>query len=328
MSQYKVRDLHGGFNSCLRNDLVDNFILRFVRARKWKSDAAVQMMLKSLNWRISKDFSPDSWVLEGDAKSFLTGTNKGFVKNFTCEKAFIKGHDVNRNPIYFFQARKHFGSDSPLIETQRFSVVTIEWCRLFLREVTDSVDQCSIVFDLTGFSLKNADYAAIKFLADVFEAHYPETLGVILIHNAPWIFSTVWNIIKNWLDPVVASKIHFTKDAKELSKFVDPKFIPDYLGGQDHTEPVYIEPEESDALPPRRKDAYYYKLKKERDATYLKFIEATIKWIESTNPAISDQYLQDKIRLNYELSNNYLKLDPYIRCRGLYDRDGTLTVSN
>ena len=56
-----------------------------------------------------------------------------------------------------------------------------------------------------------------------------------MIHNAPWIFSTVWNIIKNWLDPVVASKIHFTKDAKELSKFIDPTLIPDYLGGEDTT---------------------------------------------------------------------------------------------
>ncbi|KAK6464603.1 hypothetical protein DFJ63DRAFT_311904 [Scheffersomyces coipomensis] len=328
MAQYKAKNLHNGLYTALRNDLPDNFILRFVRARKWKYDNALQMMFKSLAWRTSGDFDPDNWVYEADGKSYLTGTNKGFIKNFSCEKSYIKGHDNNRNPIFMFQAKKHFGSDSPLNESQRYAVVTIEWCRLFLREVTDSVDQCSIVFDLTGFSLKNADYATIKFLADVFEAHYPETLGVILIHNAPWIFSTVWNIIKNWLDPVVASKIHFTKDAKELSKFVDPIYIPDYLGGEDDTKPFYPIPEEQDMYPPKRKDATYKKLIKERDDLYLKFLETTKRWVESTNPSISDQYLKDKIKLNIALSDNYLNLDPYIRCQGIYDRDGTLHPSN
>ena len=66
-----------------------------------------------------------------------------------------------------FQAKKHLTADSPLEQNQRYAVVTIEWTRLFLREVSESVDTCTIVFDLTGFSLKNADYATIKFLADV-----------------------------------------------------------------------------------------------------------------------------------------------------------------
>lgn len=29
----------------------------------------------------------------------------------------------------------------------------------------------------------------MKFLIDCFQANYPESLGVMLIHNAPWVFS-------------------------------------------------------------------------------------------------------------------------------------------
>ncbi|RCK66642.1 Phosphatidylinositol transfer protein CSR1 [Candida viswanathii] len=322
-----VKEQHTALTRVPRNDLIDNLLLRFIRARKWDSEKAIEMMFKSLQWR-STEFPADIWAMEGDAPSYLNGTNKGFVHNFTTEKSWIKGRDKNNNPIFMFQAKKHFTADAPLEQNQRYAIVTIEWVRLFLREVSESVDTCTIVFDLTGFSLKNADYSTIKFLADVFEAHYPETLGFILIHNAPWIFSTVWNIIKGWLDPVVASKIHFTKDAKELSKFIDPTLIPDYLGGEDTTRGFYPIPEPKDEFPPKKKDAEFVRLRRERDELYVRFLETTRKWIESTNPQVSEKYLRDKIDLNVAISKNYLQLDPYIRNAGIYDRDGTLTVGH
>ena len=34
------------------------------------------------------------------------------------------------------------------------------------------------------------DYTQVKFMIKCFEANYPESLGVILIHKAPWIFSS------------------------------------------------------------------------------------------------------------------------------------------
>lgn len=33
------------------------------------------------------------------------------------------------------------------------------------------------------------DYAPVKFIIKCFEANYPESLGAVLIHQAPWIFS-------------------------------------------------------------------------------------------------------------------------------------------
>lgn len=33
------------------------------------------------------------------------------------------------------------------------------------------------------------EYPPVKFIIQCFEANYPECLGILLIHNAPWIFS-------------------------------------------------------------------------------------------------------------------------------------------
>ena len=69
-------------------------------------------------------------------------------------------------------------------------------------------------------------------------------------------------------------------------------------------------------------------MKRERDELLVRFFETTRKWIESTNPQVSDRYLKDKIDLNIALSRNYIQLDPYVRNRGIYDRDHTLSIGH
>jgi hypothetical protein len=50
---------------------------------------------------------------------------------------------------------------------------------------------------MTDFSLANMDYSPVKFMIKCFEANYPESLGVVLIHKAPWIFSGLSSFL-NW----------------------------------------------------------------------------------------------------------------------------------
>lgn len=327
LDNYNPSDTHNCLEGTLKNDLIDNFILRFVRARANNHEETMKMLVKSLHWR-KHEVAVESLLREGDAPSVVTGNNPGFVKNFVVNKAFVRGQDRNKNPLFIFQSRKHFASDSSLAGTERYALLIIEWCRLFLREVNESVDLCSLMFDLSGFSLKNADNAPVKFLTSIFEAHYPESLGVVIVHNAPWIFSTVWSIIKNWLDPVVASKIHFTKGYEELQKFIEPKHIPQYLGGEDQKELSYATPGPEHTRPMKPKDAKYFELRKERDGLFLKIIGTTSRWVSCTDSESSSKYLKEKIYLSYQLSDNYIELDPYLRNPGVYDRDGTLNMKN
>ena len=45
---------------------------------------------------------------------------------------------------------------------------------------------------MTDFSLANMDYAPVKFMIKCFEANYPESLGAVLVHKAPWIFQGLY----------------------------------------------------------------------------------------------------------------------------------------
>lgn len=63
--------------------------------------------------------------------------------------------------------------------------------------------------------------------------HYPETMGFMFIINAPYLFSTVWSLVKPWLDPATQEKIHILgKNYKtELLKYIPPQNLPKNLGG-------------------------------------------------------------------------------------------------
>lgn len=44
----------------------------------------------------------------------------------------------------------------------------------------------TILIDLSGFRLANFDLKPLKFLMRTLEEHYPDSVGLILVHNAPF----------------------------------------------------------------------------------------------------------------------------------------------
>lgn len=319
-NKFNPAHLHQAFFNMLRNDSPDNSLLRFVRARKFKLHQILEMAAKCLEWKATSH-NVDKWVLEGDV-AFVKKTPK-LIEAYKKEKAYLRGIDLEGGSVCVVRVKKHFGLDCPEKDFEIFICQIIESVRLTLKDYEIGSDGANILFDMSGFSMKNADLSAIKFLAKQFEANYPESLSSIWIHKAPWIFNAVWKIIKGWLDPVVASKIHFTKNTKDLEKFLDKKNIPKDLGGEDAYEPTYIEPTAENTAT-RPLDAEYEKLVAERERLLLVFFETTIAWINAKTPEESTKLLNAKIQLGAECGKNYIALDPYIRKRGPFDRDGNL----
>lgn len=322
LSKFKPAELHQGIVSTLKNDSPDQNILRFVRARKFQLNPIVDMLVHRLEWNL-KSHCVDKWILENDLAIAQSKKHPELMKAFEMQKAYMRGVDRNGGTVVVIRVKKHFGSDCPEVDFEKFICLFIESARLGLKDYELGVDGANILFDMTGFSLKNADLNAVKFLAKQFEANYPETLNAIWIHKAPWIFNAVWKIIKGWLDPVVASKIHFTKNASDLEKFIDINNIPKDLGGKDDYVPKYIPPTEENSahLPQDEKYAQYVA---ERRELLLTFFETTLAWIKAPTTEESTKLLDLKIQLGAELGLNYLKIDPYIRNRGGFDRDGSL----
>ncbi|KAF7999928.1 hypothetical protein HF325_005777 [Metschnikowia pulcherrima] len=322
LSKFKSPQLHQSFWGSMRNDSPDNELLRFVRARKFKPVPAVDMAAACMQWK-SESHRVNKWVMEGDAPLAFSKEYPELMKAFEMGKVFFRGQDRHGGQICVIHVKDHFGSDCPEKDFEIFICLVIEYAKLTMRSYSKDIDGANILFDMSGFSLKNADLNAVRFLAKAFEANYPESLSCIWVHKAPWIFNAVWKIIKGWLDPVVASKIHFTKNTADLERFVEAKNIPKDLGGLDSYVPQYVQPtdENTAVLPADEKSA---KLLAERKHLVGAFIDATIAWINAKTKEESTKLLKAKIQLGGELANNYVLLDPYIRSRGPYDRDGTL----
>ncbi|KAH3679370.1 hypothetical protein WICMUC_001051 [Wickerhamomyces mucosus] len=316
----KPEEISTNFWNFLRTDTPDNLILRFIRARKWNSDKSLAMLANTLHWRL-KDSKVDDIINQGDLEPFQNGED-GFALQLKLSKAYCRGQDKLNRPIVHIRPRLHNPKDQSLKDIEKYTLLVIEEVRLLLKE---PIDSASILFDLSDFSMSNMDYAPVKFMIGVFESHYPESLGKLLIHKAPWIFPPIWNIIKNWLDPVVAGKISFTKNVKDLENFIPLNYIPKSLGGNDEFEPNFIQGSSNDDLL-LKDESTKLKIQNERQLIIEEFIVATISWIESENEEQSDKFKIQKVKLGEKLALNYIELDPYIRSRNYYDRIGALKL--
>lgn len=176
---------------------------------------------------------------------------------------------------------------------------------------------------MTDFSLANMDYTPVKFMIKCFEANYPESLGTVLVYRAPWVFNAIWTIIRGWLDPVVANKVHFARDVKELEKFINKDQMPTELGGDekwtyDYPEPVPGENKKMEDTADKEE------LQSERAAIVKRYETSLIEWVRDAESKSLDERRKERDTAAEELRVNYWKLDPYVRARSLYDRLGIL----
>lgn len=176
--------------------------------------------------------------------------------------------------------------------------------------------------------MANMDYTPVKFMIKIFEANYPESLGTVLVHKAPWIFQGIWKIIKGWLDPVVAAKVHFTSSVEDLEKFIDRSKILKELGGDENWEYVFVEPQDHEDKLMQDENAKKPILE-DRQKMVHEFEKDTFEWIrqcgEAGKPAPeAETTKKQRDAVATQLHDNYWKLDPYIRARTLYDRVGMI----
>src|SRR5215469_122804 len=181
---------------------------------------------------------------------------------------------------------------------------------------------------MTDFSMANMDYAPVRFMIKCFEANYPESLGAVLVHKAPWIFQGIWKIIKGWLDPVVAGKVHFTNDMKELEEYIDENNIVKELGGPGQWEYRYQEPQQYENKVMQDHEVSQ-RLQAQRQELAKKYEEVVLEWVGTGVPTEGAGKSADELRkrrdeIALELRDNYWELDPYVRARSVYDRTGEL----
>ncbi|KAJ2982963.1 hypothetical protein NQ176_g1046 [Zarea fungicola] len=312
-----------------KHDHPDVLALRFLRARKWDVQKALIMFIAAVNWRKAEMKVDDNVMRNGEAgaasdeksaNSKAKQLGSDFLAQLRMGKSFLHGSDREGRPICVVRVRLHHGGEQSAESIERYTVHVIETARLLLQP---PIETATIVFDMTNFTLSNMDYAPVKFMIKCFEANYPESLGAVLIQNAPWLFQGIWRIIKPWLDPVVAAKVHFTNGRSGLEEFIAPSQIPKELGGDEDWEYSYIEPvegENSSMEDTATRDA----ILKERGVLVKDFEEATKVWLRDGDSESATKAEESRNTIARQMKDNYWKLDPYIRARSVYDRQGVI----
>lgn len=128
------------------------------------------------------------------------------------------------------------------------------------------------------------------------------------------------------MDPVIVSKIQFTKSVKDLETYIPRGRIFKELGGPEDWEYKYIEPEQNEN---KRMDDTTTReaLEDERRDIVRELLTTTSSWITATATKDNEQLKTSKARrdeLAEQLSANYWKLDPYVRARNCLDRAGII----
>ncbi|KAI1612531.1 CRAL-TRIO domain-containing protein [Exophiala viscosa] len=318
------------FWSMVKADHPDALLLRFLRARKWDVEKALVMLVSTMRWRSQEQHVDDDIILRGEGGALEDSQSSDpavkregtdFLTQLRMGKSFLHGTDKEGRPLCFVRVRLHKGGEQTERSLERYTVYVIETARLALRP---PVETACIVFDMTHFSMANMDYTPVKFMIKVFEANYPESLGAVLVHKSPWIFQGVWKIIRGWLDPVVAGKVHFTSDVHDLEKFIPKSQIIKELDGEEAWEYKYVDPipGENDAM---KEEAPRKELETERHNEVLEYQQKTFEWIAQGMGPDADKIKETRNALAGSLNQNYWKLDKYIRARTIYDRTGMIS---
>ncbi|RMZ70305.1 phosphatidylinositol transfer CSR1 [Pyrenophora seminiperda CCB06] len=312
------------FWSMVKHDHPDALLLRFLRARKWDVEKALVMMISTMQWRLNEMHVDDDIIKNGELEALqnTSGDAKAkknaedFLTQLRMGKSYLHGVDVEGRPLCFVRARLHKAGEQTEESLERFTVYTIETARMLLRP---PIDTATIVFDMTDFSMANMDYTPVKFMIKCFEANYPESLGTVLVYRAPWVFNAVWSIVKGWLDPVVASKVHFAKTVDELSNYIPRSQIPTEQGGDEKWEYKYPEPVpgENDKM---KDEGPKMELQTERQQIVDNYEATVLEWIHDGDSTPLEDKRKERDAIAEQLRLNYWKLDPYVRAKTLYDR--------
>jgi hypothetical protein len=93
---------------------------------------------------------------------------------------------------------------------------------------------CTIM-DLKGVGLSNVSsvYGYVQKASAISQNYYPERMGKLYLINAPWGFSSVFSMVKKFLDPVTVAKIHVLGSGyeRELLAQIPKENLPKQFGG-------------------------------------------------------------------------------------------------
>ncbi|KAJ5103991.1 Sec14 cytosolic factor [Penicillium argentinense] len=209
-------------------------LLRFLRARKFDVNLAKQMFVHCEKWR--KEFGTDN------LPATFEYPEKPEV--FKYYPQYYHKTDKDGRPIYIEKLGKiDLNAMYKITTSERMlqNLVT-EYEKLAdprlpacSRKAGKLLETCCTIMDLKGVGVTSIPsvYGYVRQASEISQNYYPERLGKFYLINAPWGFSSFFNVVKGFLDPVTVKKIHVLGGGyqKELLDQVPAENLPVEFGG-------------------------------------------------------------------------------------------------
>jgi hypothetical protein len=217
--------------------------LRFLRARKWNLNDALEM---AENWYIWWT-TPTACGSGATPQSILDDITDRHEDIYTrlCPLSHT-GVDRDGCPIYWEQSGPISQVFNELAEsitldemlTRHIRNQELAMCRLsyLSKYYSKPIEKQVIVFNLSSlvYSLDTRSLSVFRQIISCDQNYYPERLKHFFVINAPWYFTAIWTLVKPWIDPITREKMQIlgTDYLSVLLKYIDLDQIPMELGGQ------------------------------------------------------------------------------------------------
>ncbi len=205
LGELRARDAEDG-NALV--DAPDWLVTWFLRDRKLEVDKAREKTVKYLEWRARDGFDDLSGVDVDEEAA-------------TGKAVLLSERDACGRSVVYVTLTKHEVETRDLSRTCRLCVRLVDEALERSRaEGEGAVETLMCVFDLRGFTMKNADIDFVKFFIKCIFDYFPKRVSQVLIVDAPWVFKPVWAVIKPLMGKY-ASLVRQVKVSEAKEYFVE-----------------------------------------------------------------------------------------------------------
>lgn len=233
-----VNDTHNAAKHSILEEekawLTKECFLRYLRATKWKEEAAIKRIEDTIVWR--RTFGVMDIPGHTDQAKKLTA--ELVEAENTTGKNLVLGYDNDNRPCLYL--RNGYQNTSASIKQVQHLVFMLERVIQFMPPGQDTL---ALLIDFKAapasmkLSSKFPSLSISKQVLHILQNHYPERLGKGLFTNIPWIGYTFFKLVGPFIDPYTRLKTIYDQPFenfvpkeqldKEFNGLVDFEYIHD-----------------------------------------------------------------------------------------------------